>query len=132
MLRYFIPPLLIGLALSGCAQLPAEQELAQYPVISFGDPVPKDKPFVLHFRAGQPIPTAVLIDGNLLKDTANQTLTVSLSRDIYSFKKWASYDGKHWQDASKLLSIKLDVKIPSYAYPQNGHIHLSVDQQPNT
>ena len=131
MRRYFALMLVSGLALSGCAQLPAEQDLAQYPVITFGDSVPEGKPYILHFVAGKPIPTAVLIDGNLLQQTAEQTLTVTLARDIYSFKKWASFDGKHWDDARKLLAIKLDVKIPGYQYPRNGHIHLQVDQKPN-
>lgn len=128
MLRYLGPILIFGLVLGGCAQLPADQELAQYPIITFGDPVPKGKPYILHFVAGKPIPTAVMIDGNLLQKTAAQTLTVTLSRDIYSYKKWASFDGKHWDDARKLLTIKLDVKVPSYQHPHNGRIHLTVDQ----
>jgi hypothetical protein len=132
MLRYFILPLITGLALSGCAQLPAEQELSQYPIITFGESVPSDKPYILHFRAGQAIPTAVLIDGDLLKQTAAQTLTVSLDRDIYSYKQWASFDGKHWQQANKLLSIKLKVKVPGYTHPHNGSIHLSVNRQPDS
>jgi hypothetical protein len=130
--RYTIPTALLVLLLGGCAQLPAEQELAQLPIVQFGDPAPQDKAFILHFAAGKPIPSEVLIDGTLLTNAAKETLTVSLNKDVYAYKQWASFDGKHWEDARKLLRIKLDVRIPGYTHPQPGQLHLSVDTVPHS
>ena len=132
MQRYLLPLALVAVLVGGCAQLPAEQELAQLPIVEFGSPTPQDKPFILHFAAGKPIPSEVLIDGDLLAKTAKQTLTVSLNRDIYSYKQWASFDGKHWEDARKLLRIKLELKVPGYAHPRAGYLHLSIDALPHS
>ncbi|MBI3563024.1 MAG: hypothetical protein HY080_15045 [Gammaproteobacteria bacterium] len=126
--RFLTSLALAAVMLSGCAQLPAEQDLMQLPRVSFGDPVPQNTPYILYFPAGKPIPTEILFDGSLLQTEAKQTLKVTLSKDIYSYKQWASFDGKHWQDARKLMQIKLDVKIPGYTHPQPGFIHLSVDE----
>lgn len=132
MSRYVIVIALLTLSLGGCAQLPAEQELAQLPIVQFGDPTPKDKPYILHFTAGKPIPSEAIIDGSLLATTAKQTLTVSLNKDIYSYKHWASFDGKHWEDARDLLKIKLELKVPGYTHPRPGYLHLSIDVVPHT
>lgn len=128
MCRY-LPVLILGcLSLNACAQLPAEQELAQLPVVNFGEPVPQGKPYILHFAAGKPIPSEILIDGTLIEKAGKETISVTLNRDIYSYKKWASLDGKHWDDARKIVAIKLDLKVPGYEHPQNGRIHLTVDR----
>lgn len=128
MYRYSPVLILAFLSMSACAQLPTEHELAQFPIINFGEPVPQEKPYILHFAAGKPIPTEVLINGSLIDKIGKETIVVTLNHDIYSYKKWASLDGKHWEDARKIVEIKLDLKIPGYEHPQNGKIHLTIDR----
>jgi len=112
------------LALSAGATPPSTSMLDKLPVIDFGNAVPTSGDYILHFPAGKAIPTDVTIDGDLIEHAAQQKLTVKLNRDIYSYKKWVSYDKQHWVLGHDALALKLDVKIPSYTYPRPGHIKL--------
>lgn len=117
------------LSLSACATPPSSESLDALPVIDFGNVVPAGSDYILHFPAGKAIPTDVRIGGDLLEHPAQQTLTVKLNRDIYSYKQWVSYDKQHWVQGNDAIALKLDVKIPSYTYPQAGHIKLDVSKK---
>lgn len=121
------------LAVNGCAgwQAPSAQTLSELSVIEFGDKVPTDKDFILHFAADKPIPTAVAIQGNLFSQEAQDRLDVKLRRDIYVYHDWMSFDRVNWIDARKALGVKVEIKLPGYTYPQPGHVHIRMDLKPN-
>ena len=123
---------LLGTAIlvaSGCASVPKQSDLSQWPIVTYGDKTPAPGKFILHFPAGQPIPTDVAIVGNLLTEDARTSLVVSLNRDIYVYEKWVSFDGTHWMDARDVMSIAVKVQIPGYRHPTTGKIQVSVEQK---
>ena len=120
------------LATNACATSPSPSELAHLPVVEFGHAVPSDGEYILHFPAGKDIPTEVIIGGDLFQQPAQHVLTVQLKRDIYSYKKWMSYDNHTWVDARDTLGVKMDVKIPGYGYPKTGHIQLDMFEKQKT
>ena len=114
------------ISLGGCAMPPSQSEISQLPIVKFGQPVPGNGNYVLHFPAGQDIATDVGIEGDIFQKPAHKVLKVRLKRDIYSYKDWMSYDKQHWLSARDALGIKFDVKLPGYSYPKPGHIKLEL------
>lgn len=121
--------LLAALSLPGCASLttPTTASLKNVPVVQFGDPVPKNGDFILHFAAGQPIPVVTSITGSALAKSDERTLHVTLARDIYAYKHYVSFDDIHWQPAKQALGFHVEIKIPSPGHPEAGKMALRVD-----
>ena len=119
------------LAMSACSTPPSQSSLAGLPVVEFGQAVPSSGDFILHFPAGKDIPTDIAISGNIFQQPAQDVLTVKLKRDIYSYKKWMSYDKQTWLNAHDVFGVKLDIKIPSYTYPKPGHIKVDMFEKKN-
>lgn len=121
----------IVLSLSACAGLtpPNANELAQVPRIEFGQPLPSGDNYILHFPAGTPLPVSTRVDGSLFERGETATLHVVLKRDVYAFRKFASFDGKHWQAAHELISTRLDLQIPQKDGQQAGLLHMTMDQK---
>jgi hypothetical protein len=117
------------MALGACAAPLDTARLNTLPVVEFGQPVPRAGDYVLHFPAGKAIATDVAIGGNLFKQPAREVLRVKLKRDLYSYKKWVSFDRQHWLPSRDALAFKLDIKIPSYKFPQPGHIRLDLSEK---
>ncbi len=118
--------------LSGCSSLqsrPTASLVEQIPVVTFGQTLPATDEFILHFPAGVSIPVDVLIDGNLIQTPATQQLSVALTKDIYAYKKWVSYDGKQWRERKDVLGIRVNVKTPGPNNPDAGKIHARFDER---
>lgn len=126
-------PLAVGLALlslGGCASLfpPSAASLAKLPVVSFPNtPGPGD--FVYKLPAGQPITARVAIEGSALASGAEQTLAVTLPRDLYIHQRWVSEDGTNWQRLGDLLAIHLALSLPSDEHPKPGEILLRIERK---
>jgi len=104
-----------ALSLSACTSLmppPSAETAAALPTIRFGQPAPESKDFILLYPAGAPLPMDVSITGNIFEKGEQTTLTPRLKRDIYSYKTWASYDGKTWQRATQLVGGKIELRLP--------------------
>ena len=116
-------------AFSGCATLqkPSQEMFTNLPIITFGESVPSDGKFILHFPAGKPIPTKVSIIGNLFEQTAEEVLYVTLRDEIYTHKDWISFDRNTWLKGKDVIDTKLEIKIPGYDYPNPGFIKLQMD-----
>ena len=121
--------LAIILMLGGCAsmQAPTSEALTAVPVVEFGNAAPEGGDFILYFPAGKPIPMTTAIKGSALSEEAEITQTVKLKQDIYAYKEWVSFDGKHWQPSEDVLAIKADMMIPSIQHPKPGLIKIQVD-----
>ena len=127
--RIILPILAALVVLGGCAMPPNQNEIDQFPVIQFGESVPENGDYILHFTAGEEIPTTVNIEGDIFQQPAKQVIKVKLKRDIYSYKEWMSYDKQHWLNGQDALGVKLDIKIPGYHHPKPGHITLNLSEK---
>ncbi len=114
---------------SGCASVsgPKTSEIGKLPVVEFGQPVPEDGNYILHFPAGVAIDTPVTFKGNLFEREAREVMSVKPLRDIYVHKEWMSYDKQKWVDANSSVKLKIDVILPGYHRPQPGHVVLELN-----
>ena len=119
------------LAISGCASVPevSPEDLARLPLVTFGEPVPKDKAFILYFPAGKPISTLVTASGSLFENEAKHNLTVSLRKDLYAYKEWISHDRKTWVNGRKAIDAKVSIRLPGYEHPEAGFIRIEMDEK---
>lgn len=117
-------------SLTGCASLfpPSPDALARLPVVSFPDAPPAGD-FVFRLPAGKPIPARVAIEGSALASGAEQTLAVTLPRDLYVHKRWVSKDGKTWTPLGDALAIQLSLSLPSDEHPKPGEVILRIDRK---
>ena len=115
--------------LGGCASLqkPTAETLGAVPVVQFGKAVPASGDFILHFPAGKPIPVVTTIKGSAFSQETENTLNVTLKKDIYAYKSWVSFDRKTWQRGDEALRVNVEIKIPGYEHPKPGLIKLQID-----
>lgn len=117
-------------SLSACAGLsPSSAEIAQAAQIRFGQPRPAGDNYVLHYPAGTPLPVATVVDGDLFEQAGQSTLHVTLKRDIYVYRGYASFDGKNWQPARSLVATNLELQIPQTNGSNAGYLHIEMKQK---
>jgi hypothetical protein len=131
MIRVAAPILAAFLAVAGCATVssPWYEQVKSYPLIRLGDPKPADGQYVLHLPAGEPVPTKVLIKGNVFREQNAQEVYATPKRDIYFFENWISFDRSKWTRARETLDLGWDVTIPGYGNPEPGTILIKVDRK---
>jgi hypothetical protein len=119
------------LVVAGCATVssPWHEQLKSYPFIRLGDPKPADGRYVLHLPAGEPVPTKVLIKGNVFLEQDAQEVYATPKRDIYFYEKWISFDMKTWTRARETLDLGWDVTVPGHGNPEPGTILIKVNQK---
>lgn len=103
-----------GLSLGGCASLfpPKAEDLAQTPVVRFGEAAPGGKEFVTFYPAGAPLPVVATVDGTLLERKASVSMQVALKRDVYLYREWVSFDGKNWVPSQNAVGGKFLIELP--------------------
>jgi hypothetical protein len=100
-------------ALTACAGLPpAGDEMARLPVVRYGNTPPASQPFILLYPAGAPLPVETRIHGSLLQEEARGLLTVRTKQDIYTYKHWASLDGKTWKPGHDVIGGHFEITVP--------------------
>lgn len=111
---------LSALTLSACASLapPSGDTLAALPSIRFGQNAPADGDYILIYPAGAPLPMEASITGDLFEADQRATLQPRLKQDIYVYKHWASFDGKQWTRADKLVGGQFEIVLPG---EKDGH-----------
>ena len=102
---------IIALVLStlvGCAALrPAPVELiAKLPVVRVGDPSPQNTECVVFYPAGFAFPVKLKTSGSLFSSGKQVESQVTLAKDLYLYKYWASHDGKTWRNSHELLGVE--------------------------
>ena len=102
---------LIALTLStilGCAALrPAPVEsIAKWPVVRVGDPPPQNTEYVVFYPAGFAFPVKLKTSGSLFSAEKQVESQVTLAKDLYLYKYWASHDGKTWKNSHELLGVE--------------------------
>lgn len=104
----FLITALLG-ALVGCAALrPAPMEsLAKLPIVRVGDPSPQNnKEYVVFYPAGFAFPVKLKTNGSFFASGKEVESQVSLVKDLYLYKYWASHDGKTWKNSHELLGVE--------------------------
>ena len=89
--------------LAGCATMPPE---GLTPVeVGTGQTEEYDPAnTILYFPAGKPLPFFITAGGSVFEEPVNRTETFVLKRDIYTWRDMVSFDGKHWQPKSEVLT----------------------------
>lgn len=105
---------LAAVLLPGCAALtrPSDAEMARLPVVRYGDAAPSGQPYILHYPAGVPLPVEARVHGTLMEQDTRSTLQVSIRKDLYTYKQWASLDGKTWCPATDLIGGHFQFVVP--------------------
>lgn len=103
----FLIALILG-TLVGCAALrPAPVELiAKLPILRVGDPSPPNTEYVLFYPAGFAFPVKLKTSGSLFVSGKEVESQVTLAKDLYLYKYWASHDGKTWKNSHELLGVE--------------------------
>lgn len=132
MLRHFrtlaILPLIASLTACAGLSAPSPERLAALPVVTYPDAPPAGD-FVYKLPAGKAIASRVAIQGSALASQAEQTLHVTLPRDLYVHRRWVSEDGKTWQPVADVFDIRLTLSLPSDEHPKPGELQLTVDRK---
>jgi hypothetical protein len=134
MKKMLVLSLMTAAGLAGCAGFGSlkSEEVRDLPLVKFGDAVPANQDFILYFPAGQPIPTVVQIQGNLFDRSAEETVSVTLRKDIYAYKDWVSFDRQHWIKGNEALGLKVNIQVPSYRHPGPGSIKVEFNEKPKS
>lgn len=104
--------LALTLSLGACAVPPGAADMADVPVVRFGQAAPAGKEFVLYYLAGTPLPVVATVDGSLLAKSGKATLDVATNRDVYVFRQWVSFDGKTWTRGDSAVTGNFEVVLP--------------------
>jgi len=131
-MRFFVAALFYCLVTATFSEAspPSFADLANVPVIHFGEPVPKGD-YILMFPAGKPITISVAVEGSLFTKGANAELAVTPAREFYVFGEWASLDGVKWIPRSELIKSDVLLKIPGYNHPLPGIVRIRMDLPQN-
>jgi hypothetical protein len=94
--------------LAACTALqPAPIEtIAKLPVIRVRDTAPANSEYVELFPAGYSFPVILKTTGTLFSAQKQLESRVTLSRDLYLYKHWASYDKITWKESHQLLTVE--------------------------
>lgn len=115
-------------ALTACAGFPpTAADMADVPVVRFGQPAPADKNFVMFYPEGAPLPVKATVKGTLLKRSDEKMLEVSTVRDIYIYREWVSFDGKEWLRGDQVNSGRIEVLLPGGNGTDPGVLSVTFD-----
>lgn len=103
----FLSALVLSIVV-GCATLrPAPVEsIAKLPVVRVGDPSPQNTKYVVFYPAGFAFPVKLKTSGSLFASEKQVESQVTLAKDLYLYKYWASHDGKTWKNSHELLGVQ--------------------------
>ena len=114
--------------LSGCTTLlaPGDDLIEHTKVAQLGDAEPAEKGnYILHISAGKSVPIRILLDGTMFQDKENIDAEVHLTRDLYLYKYWASYDGIHWQKWNDLVKVGISSGMGTKGAELNATIDVA-------
>ena len=94
--------------LVGCAALRSApfQSIAKLPIVRVGDPSPQSTEYVVFYPAGFAFPVKLKTSGSLFASGREVVSQVTLAKDLYLYKYWASHDGKTWRNSHELIGVE--------------------------
>jgi uncharacterized membrane protein YcgQ (UPF0703/DUF1980 family) len=92
---------------AGCAsmQVAPTGEITALPIVRVGEKPPQTTEYVVLYPAGFSFPVTLTTGGSLFSSPQQFASEVSLTRDLYLYKYWASHDGKTWKNSHELLEV---------------------------
>ena len=78
---------------------------------------------------GQPLPVSSIVDGSLFEHAAQSTFNVTLKRDVYMYRNFASFDKQHCLRADKVIKTQLQLNIPQKDGSHAGVLHITMDRK---
>ena len=99
---------IILLVLAGCAALQTVpiETISKLPVVRVGDTPPANSEYVEYFPADYSFPVILKTTGSLFSAQKQIESQVTLSKDLYLYKYWASYDKITWKNSHELLNVE--------------------------
>ena len=97
----------------GCAtpSLPTATSLQAVPVYDYGER-PTGDDYIMRFRRGTEVPVILSFEGNVIEGKEMVT-RVTLSKDVYIYKHWMSYDNVNWQHGYLKFDPSVAVDYPN-------------------
>ncbi len=117
--------ILFLIMLSSCASIntPNRSLIDNVPVIKIGESRDAPKDHIVFIPANAEFPIKFSISGTAFNKHLSSTVIASFKKDLYLYKYWASFDGKHWENSHKLINVE-----PSGGFDKSGgKIHLNLD-----
>jgi hypothetical protein len=114
--------------LTGCTLLPAPGSdlIDSKTVVRLGDPTrPAGNDYVLYIPAGKPVAIRLQVDGALFRGSKQLETAVTLKRDLYIYKYWASYDGRDWSKWNGLAKFEFSAGMG----PGGADFRVKVDER---
>lgn len=108
MMKYGFLNAVILSTLVGCSALrPAPVEsIAMLPTVRVGDPSPNKTEYVVFYPSGFAFPIKLKTSGSQFASRSDVESHITLTKDLYLYKYWASHDGKSWKNSHELLSVE--------------------------
>jgi hypothetical protein len=108
----------------GCAStgVPDVSLINTLPVLEPGQEKPDGNDYVLLLRSGADVPVTVTLSGSLLSNESTTHTTIQLTRDLYLYKQWSSFDGKTWEKKNFNLLIGAGLGL------EGGIVTITIDE----
>jgi hypothetical protein len=93
-----------------CTSIPAPDRglIERKPVVRLGDAEPSEKgEYILRIPAGQPLPVRLHVGGSLFQRSEDIATDFKLTRDLYLYKYWASYNGRDWNRWGDMVGVEV-------------------------
>lgn len=107
-MKYFLS--LFALFFIGCSAInPVPTATIQkLPILRVGDPMPQREEYIVYYPAGYLFHLELQNKGSLFKSEKKIQTQIALSKALYLYKYWASYDGISWKNSHELLDVSCE------------------------
>jgi len=97
------------LLLIGCVSMnaPASSLIETMPVITIGDTKEVSEDPIIFIPAGIKFPFEFSVKGTVFEENVTSKIMVSINRNMYLYKSWASLDGKVWVNSHELINVDI-------------------------
>lgn len=132
-MRPFLPifATLLSISVAGCASMgpkaPPADQLARLPLVSYGEKADPNQDHIVFFPAGKPVPLEAVFKGNMFAKETTSVAEPVLSRDVYLYKQWVSFDRKTWVSGREAFRVLVNVSLPTYESPGSGVVSMQLD-----
>ena len=100
-------------SMAGCAStpVPTAVSLQNVPIYDYGERPDGDN-YIMRFRKGTKVPVILSFKGHMIEGQEIEA-KVKLSKNIYIYKRWLSYDNVNWQHGYLKIEPSLLVDYPN-------------------
>ena len=106
----YLSLLLFALVFTGCMNVvkPTQNLINSKAVRQIGEAnLSRDKDYILYIPAGKKVKVVTQFKGNAFQSEKIQETHLALTKSIYLYKNWVSYDKKAWYNAREIFAFKV-------------------------